>query len=192
MRQIKEVSPLFKIGRGDSPIYDELDEYDDNWDLRDVPLSLERGSHSEAAETELTQRRRGSLHHDEEEAVLCPLVFMADDDESLESQQSSDYRRAATTAATRPHNAWWPVRRRGRPKKSAIGVGVIVFVAAALAFLAWFPTISEHAVSFKSSLNTNRQLRSGAAAYDEDIRVTFPASIFQISKAASSALEALF
>jgi hypothetical protein len=191
MRQLKEVSPLFKIGRGDSPIYDELDEYDDNWDLRDVPLSLERGSHSEAAETELTQRRRGSLHHDEEEAVLCPLVFMVDDDdESLESQQSSDYRRAGTTTVARP--AWWPVRRRGRPKKSAIGIGVIVFVAAALAFLAWLPTISEHAVSFKSSLNTNRQLRSGAAAYDENIRVTFPASVFQISKAASSALEALF
>jgi hypothetical protein len=201
MRQHKEVSPLFKIGRGDGAVnYDELDQYDDNWDLRDVPLE-HAGSHShsgDAAETELTQRRRGSLHHDEEEAVLCPLIFMGDNDESsLESQQSSNsqcnrdshsHRRATTRA-----HAWWPVRRRGRPKKSTIGIGVVVFIVAALVLLAWFPTISEHAVAFRSSLNTSRQLRPGPSDHpDEDVRVTFPASIYQFSKSVSSALDALF
>jgi hypothetical protein len=199
MRQHKEVSPLFKIGRGDSIAnYDELDQYDDNWELRDVPLEQTGSPSSDAAETELTQRRRGSLHHDEEEAVLCPLVFMGDNDESsLESQQSSNsqyirdshsHRRATTRA-----HAWWPVRRRGRPKKSTIWIGVVVFIVAALVLLAWFPTISEHAVAFKSSLNKSRQLRPGPSDRpDEDVRVTFPASIYQFSKSVSSALDALF
>jgi hypothetical protein len=195
MRHQAEMSPLFQLGRSDNGSYDDLDEYDDNWDLRDVPLEPRGGGGTAAQhpaprrekETELTSRgsraRQRSLHHDEEEAVLCPLVFCDEDD----PPSSSELRRSSRTGGG----------RRRRPIKSTVMLGTAVCVVVVLALAAWFPSISRHATSFKSSVNESRQLASLRARRDPDdqpaLAVTFPSSaVPEPRRKVSTTLDAIF
>jgi hypothetical protein len=193
------MSPLFQLGRdcdnGGGSYDDDLDEYDDNWDLRDIPLeprgsSAAREQQPHEKETELTSRggrtrQQRSLHHDEEEAVLCPLVFREDDD------YYDDVRHCGGIASRRSsRSSWWASTaaaggRRRSPIKSTVIFGTAACVVIVFAMMAWFPSISRHATSFKSSIlldDKSRQLivsspRTGQAPDDPaDFLVIFPSS----------------